>query len=196
MKSTALTSWPPSPLLPPVSQRPPCRGYTYSPFPIHPPGVLVRAIGATSWMGLAVWMPWPSSPTHGLPLSPCYLLIPSLGPVPMTTNGTVASAVFIIFKKFHGASILIFFVKIGMKLLFTSKNKHRKTNLKFEFLKLLFWTPKKPCFGFWRKPPQTNLFFMFWLSFSFKNNRHTNVLMVALKKAISHQKRHFDCFWW
>ena len=30
-------------------------------FPTHPPGVLVRAIGAASWMGLAVWMPWPSS---------------------------------------------------------------------------------------------------------------------------------------
>ena len=39
-------------------------------------------------------------------------------------------------------------VKIGMKLLFTLKNKHRTTNSKFEFSKLLFWTPKKHVFGF------------------------------------------------
>ena len=40
---------------------------------------LVRAIGAASQMGLAVWMPWPSSPTLRHPPSPCYLFIPSLG---------------------------------------------------------------------------------------------------------------------
>ena len=39
-----------------------------------------------------------------------------------------------ILKKFQGAHILIFFVKFGMKLPFTLKNKHRNTNLKFDFL--------------------------------------------------------------
>ena len=55
-------------------------------------------------------------------------------------------------KKFHGAQILVFLVKIGMKLPFALKNKRRKTNLQFEFQKLLFWTPKKVVFE--EKPPR------------------------------------------
>ena len=39
-----------------------------------------------------------------------------------------------ILQKFQGAQISIFFfVKIGMKLPFTIKNKRKNTNLKFEF---------------------------------------------------------------
>ena len=62
---------------PPLSQTPssPLGRHTRR-FPTHPPGVLVRVIGATSQMGPAVWMPWPSSPTLGKPLSPYYLFIP------------------------------------------------------------------------------------------------------------------------
>ena len=45
--------------------------------------------------------------------------------------GARKSKVFI-FKQFQGAQISIFFVKIGRKLPFTIKNKHKNTNLKFE----------------------------------------------------------------
>ena len=42
--------------------------------------------------------------------------------------------------------------------------------------------------------------FVFQLSFSFKNNRRTNILLVgifenALKKVVDHQKHHFGSFW-
>ena len=57
------------------------------------------------------------------------------------------------FQKFQGAQILIFFVKIGMELPFTLKNKRSNTNLKFDFLKVPLWTPKKCVNGFWRNPP-------------------------------------------
>ena len=54
------------------------RGHTHAD-PTHPPGVLVRAIGAASRMGLAVWMPWPSSPTPWHPQSvlPFYSILRS-----------------------------------------------------------------------------------------------------------------------
>ena len=80
------------------------------------------------------------------------------------------------FKKFQGAQILIFFfMKIGMELLFTLKNKHRNTNLKFDFLKVQhFGTPKSAFLV------QKNVFFVFRLWFSFENNRRTNVLLVSI----------------
>ena len=42
--------------------------------------------------------------------------------------------------------------------------------------------------------------FVFQLSFSFKNNKRTNILLVgifenALKKVVDHQKHHFGSFW-
>ena len=40
-----------------------------------------------------------------------------------------------------------------MKLLFTLKNKHRNTNLKFDFLKVPYWPPEKVCFWFSKKTP-------------------------------------------
>ena len=65
-----------------------------------------------------------------------------------------------------GPNINIFLWKIGMKLPFTIKNKHRNTNLKFEFQNYFIFTPKKVCFWFWRKTPKTNFFFVFWLWFN------------------------------
>ena len=62
----------PSPLLP-LSQSSLAatfRRYTHT---------LVKPIGAARQMGLAVWMPWPSSPTLGQTLSPYFLFILSLG---------------------------------------------------------------------------------------------------------------------
>ena len=43
---------------------------------------------------------------------------------------------------------------------------------------MLFWTPEKA--RFWFEHPRTNLFFVFLLWFSFKNNRRTNVLCVSI----------------
>ena len=91
-------------------------------------------------------------------------------------------------------------MKICTKLHFTLKNKCRNTILKFDFLKVLFWTPQKECFWFLRKQPKTFFFFVFQLWFRFKNKRPTNVLLVWIfwkctKKVIDFQKRHFDCFW-
>ena len=51
--------------------------------------------------------------------------------------------------------------------------------MKFKFYNYLFWPPKKPVFGFEKKPPN-NCFFVFWPWFSFKNNGHTNVLQVGI----------------
>ena len=72
--------------------------------------------------------------------------------------------------------------------------------MKFDFLKVPFWTPEKVCFGFWRKPPKQFFFFVFRLWFSFINNRRTNDLLVGIfenaqKKVIDHQKHHFDHIW-
>ena len=67
------------------------------------------------------------------------------------------------------------------------------------FKNYYFGAPKKRVLGFWRKTPQ-NMFLLFRLWFSFKNNRRTNVLLVDFfenaKKVIDHQKRHFGHFWW
>ena len=45
-----------------------------------------------------------------------------------------------------------------MKLPFTSKNKRKNTNLKFEFKKLLFWTPKEARFWFFKNTDQQHCF--------------------------------------
>ena len=66
-----------------------------------------------------------------------------------------------------------------MKLLFTLKNKRRKTNLKFDFKKYHCGPPKKGAFVFKENPPK-KLSFTFWLWFSFKNDWHINVLMVCI----------------
>ena len=44
-------------------------------------------------------------------------------------------------------------MKIGKKLPFTLKNKHRNTNLKFDFFKVRFLTPEKVRFLFLKKTP-------------------------------------------
>ena len=68
---------------------------------------------------------------------------------------TARASKFSISKKIQGAKYLYFLVEIGMKLPFTLKNTHRIFFLKFEFLKLLFWTPEKVWFWFLKKNPQT-----------------------------------------
>ena len=60
--------------------------------------------------------------------------------------------------------------------------------------------PRKGAFLVFEENPPKKLFFVFWLWFSLKNNRHTNVFLVgifenALKKVIDRQKLHFGCFW-
>ena len=46
---------------------------------------------------------------------------------------------------------------------YTIKNKRRNTNLKFEFLKVPFWTPEKEHFWFLKKTPQK--IFSLWFRF-------------------------------
>ena len=67
------------------------------------------------------------------------------------------------FQKFQGTQILIFFVKIGLKLLFTLKNKRRKQIRNLSFKNYYLWPPKKHVFCFWRKNPYKSFFFMLWL---------------------------------
>ena len=66
----------------------------------------------------------------------------------------------------------------------------QKNKFKISVLKLLFWNPKKALFWFLKKNKTKNVFSVFWLWFGFKNNRHTNVLLVgiyeqALKKLLA-----------
>ena len=98
-----------------------------------------------------------------------------------------------------GLNINIFFVKVSMKLPFTLKNKRIKTNLKFDFSKVLSWTPEKARFWFYKKNPPTNFFLRVVALIRLKNNRHTNVLLFGifentLRKSGSLQKRHFGRF--
>ena len=72
-KLTPLPPPSPSPLLLEQSTDVLQRGHTHAD-PTRPPGVLVRAIGAASRTSLAVWMPWPSSPTPGHPPVPVTFL--------------------------------------------------------------------------------------------------------------------------
>ena len=61
-------------------------------------------------------------------------------------------------KHFQGAQILIFFVKIGVELPFTLKNKCRSTNSKFVLLKSTILDPLKSAFFvFEEKPPPKKL---------------------------------------
>ena len=89
------------------------------------------------------------------------------------------------FQSFHfqiipGAQIVIFLVKIGMKLPFTMKNKSKNTNFKFEFKTYLIFAPRKERFWFLKKNPSQNFFFVIRLWFSFKNNKHTNVILFGI----------------
>ena len=67
-----------------------------------------------------------------------------------------------------------------MKLPFTIKNKRRNKNLKFDFQNYFIFTPQKASFGFWRKTPKKNVFFVFQLWFSFNNNKHTIVILFGI----------------
>ena len=60
-----------------------------------------------------------------------------------------------IFKNSRGLKYQYFFVKIGMKLPLTIKNKRRNTNLKFEFQNYFIFTPEKACFQFLKKNTTT-----------------------------------------
>ena len=62
---------------------------------------------------------------------------------------------------------------------FYIKEQTQKTNSKFGFKIYYFGPPKKHVFGFWRKNPQI-CFFVFWLWFSFKNNKCTYVLLFCI----------------
>ena len=67
-------------------------------------------------------------------------------------------------------------MKIGMQLPSTLKNKPRNTNLKFDL------DPQKSLFLVFKENLPKKNFFVFRLWFSFKNNRHTNVLLVGILK--------------
>ena len=85
-----------------------------------------------------------------------------------------------IFKKFQGAKILIYFVKIGKQLPFTIKNKCKKQIWNLTFKNYHFGPPKKSVFVFEEIPPPKIFFFVFRLWFSFKNKRRKNVHLVGI----------------
>ena len=64
-------------------------------------------------------------------------------------------------KKIPGGPNIKFFMKIGMELPFTLNKKHANTNVKFNFLKVPFWTPEKVRFWFYKTTPQ-NIFLCVW----------------------------------
>ena len=71
-------------------------------------------------------------------------------------------------KNSRGLKYYYFFVKIGMKLPFTIMNKH-KIQIWYLSLKTILFVP-----------PEKNCFFMFWLWFSFKINKHTSVILFSI----------------
>ena len=105
------------------------------------------------------------------------------------------------FKKIPGGlSINIFWWKSAWCFLLHKRTNTEKQIRNLSFSKLLFWTPEKACFWFLKKNPQTIFFFVFWLWFSFKNNRRTNVLLVGifentLKESYLPSKTPFWLFW-
>ena len=92
-------------------------------------------------------------------------------------------------------------VKIGMELPFTSKNKHRNTILKFDFLKVPFCTPEKTHFWSLKKTAPKKFSFCFGFDSALKTINAQMFLWLAFlkthkKKVIECQKRHFGRFWW
>ena len=84
------------------------------------------------------------------------------------------------FQKLQGAQILMFFVKIDMKLHFTrSKAEKQIRNLSF---KNYYFGPLKSAFLVFveKPPPQICFFFVFRLWFGFKNIRHTIGLLAGI----------------
>ena len=61
-----------------------------------------------------------------------------------------------IFLKFQGAQISIFFCENQPEASFYNKEQTQNTNLKFDILKVPFWTPEKVHFWFLKKTPKKN----------------------------------------
>ena len=56
-------------------------------------------------------------------------------------------------KNSRGLKYQYFFVKIGLKLIFTIKNRRKHTNLKLSLKTILFWPPKSMILVFEETPP-------------------------------------------
>ena len=102
-------------------------------------------------------------------------------------------------KNSRGLKYQYFCVKIGLKLIFTIKNRRKHTNLKLSLKTILFWPPKSmilvfeetppkkknsSCFGFYSALKSIDTQMFFWL-----------VFLKTHKKVIDCQKRHFGRFW-
>ena len=83
-------------------------------------------------------------------------------------NFGASSSKFPFSKNSRGPKILIFFCENWHGASFYIKEQTQK----YKFETVRFW--------FWRKPPQKMFFFVFRFWFSFKNNRHTNILLVSI----------------
>ena len=92
-----------------------------------------------------------------------------------------------IFKNFQGAQISIFFCENWLEASFYNKKKSKNTNLKFELKNYFIFTLEKARFWFLKKNTHKKCFFMFRLWFSFKNNKHTIVILFGILKM--HQKK-------
>ena len=86
----------------------------------------------------------------------------------------------LIFKNSSGPNINIFLMKIGKEFPFTLKEQTQKYKFEIWILKSTILDPRKSAFLVFEENPQQNLFFVFWLLFSFKNNRRTNVLLGGI----------------
>ena len=83
-------------------------------------------------------------------------------------------------KNSRGLKYQYFFLKIRRKLPFTIKYNRRNTNFKFEFQNYLIFTPEKALFWFLKKNTQKKFFLRVRLWFSFKNNKHTIVILFGI----------------
>ena len=67
-----------------------------------------------------------------------------------------------------------------MELPFTLNKKHANTNVKFNFLKVPFWTPEKVRFWFYKTTPQKHFSLCLGFDSALKTIDTQNVLLISI----------------